>query len=191
MEIENVPVGPQADPYLVAGAGVNHNGSISMAEELVDAEVAAGADTVQFQSFSADRPVAQDTPKAEYQERGGDDDSQYEMLQRYKLSRDDHEHLFDYCESANITFLLTPFDIKSADMLADLGVLVIKPGSGELDNHPQLRYVAELGLPMLVSTGMATMEEIHAARTVIRDAASDAEMVFLHYTSASHATWRT
>lgn len=184
MEIENVPVGPQADPYFVAEAGVNHNGSISMAEELVDAAVAAGSDAVKFQSFSADRLVAQDTPKAEYQERGGDDDSQYEMLQRYELTRDDHEYLFDYCESAGITFLSTPFDINSADMLADLGVSAIKLGSGELDNYPLLRYVAELGLPMLVSTGMATMEKIHAARTVIRDAASDAEMVFLHCTSA-------
>jgi len=106
------------------------------------------------------------------------------MLKQYELDRSAHERLIAYCDQREITFLSTPFDPDSADMLADLGVPAIKLGSGELDNHPLLEHVAGLGLPMIVSTGMGTMDEVHAAHETIRSAAPDASVVFLHCTSA-------
>lgn len=170
--------------YFVAEAGVNHNGDIGMAEQLVDVAAESGADAVKFQTFAADRLVTEQAPKADYQEKTTDDRSQYEMLENYELSRADHEHLQTYCDEREITFLSTPFDARSADLLADLGVPVVKIGSGELDNVPLLEHVAEFGTPMIVSTGMGTLEEVREAFEVIRSANPDVKLVFLHCTSA-------
>lgn len=184
MRIDGAPIGPDAPPYVVAEAGVNHDGDLDRAEELVDAAAEAGADAVKFQTFSADRLVTPDAAKADYQTETTGEGTQYEMLKRYELDRAAHERLIARCAERGITFLSTPFDPESADMLADLGLPAIKVGSGELDNHPLLEHVAGLGLPMIVSTGMGTMAEVHAARDVIRGVDPDAEVVFLHCTSA-------
>lgn len=183
MELDGVTLGID-DVYFIAEAGVNHNGSIETAEKLIDVAVESGADAVKFQTFTADRLVTKDATKAEYQTETTGEGSQYEMLKQYEIDRSAHERLIAYCDERDITFLSTPFDPDSADMLADLGVPAIKLGSGELDNHPLLAHVAALGLPMIVSTGMGTMDEVHAARDAIRSAAPDASVVFLHCTSA-------
>jgi len=184
VHIDGAPIGPDAPPYFIAEAGVNHNGDLDTAEDLVDAAAEAGADAVKFQTFSADRLVTREALTADYQAETTGEASQYEMLKRYELDRAAHERLVDHCADRGITLLSTPFDPESADMLADLGLPAIKVGSGELDNHPLLEHVAGLGLPMVVSTGMGTMAEVHAAREVVRGVDPDAETVFLHCTSA-------
>jgi N-acetylneuraminate synthase/N,N'-diacetyllegionaminate synthase len=182
MELDGIT--PDVDGvYFIAEAGVNHNGNLETAEKLIDIAVESGADAVKFQTFSADRLVTQDASKANYQTKTTDEGSQYEMLKRYELDRAAHEQLLSYCDECGITFLSSPFDAESADMLADLGVSAIKLGSGELDNHPLLEHVAGLGLPMIVSTGMGTMDEVYAACEVIRSVNQEIDVVFLHCTS--------
>jgi N-acetylneuraminate synthase/N,N'-diacetyllegionaminate synthase len=184
MEIDGTPVGPDHPPYFIAEAGVNHNGDLSRAEELVEAAAEAGADAVKFQTFSADRLVSKGAAKAEYQTETTGEGSQYDLLDQYELDEDAHRRLVETCADYDITFLSTPFDPQSASMLAEFGVPAIKLGSGELDNHPLIEHVAELGVPMIVSTGMATMEEVHAARETIRSVAPDLDLAFLHCTSS-------
>jgi N,N'-diacetyllegionaminate synthase len=184
MEIGDRPVGPNESPYFVAEAGVNHNGEVEMAMDLVDAAAEAGADAVKFQTFDADRLVTDRATTADYQAEATGEDSQRDLLSGYELDRSAHERIAEGCRSRGIDFLSTPFDSASAEMLVELGVPAIKLGSGELDNHPLLEHVASLGRPMLISTGMATMSEVHAARAAVRGVAPDRSVVWLHCTSA-------
>jgi len=184
MEINGHKIGPCEAPYFIAEAGVNHNGDLEVAEQLIDVAVDAGADAVKFQTFSADRLVAQEAETADYQEETTDEESQHEMLRRYELDRDAHKRLIEYCAARDIVFLSTPFDPESADMLAELGVPAIKVGSGDLDNHPLLEHIASLDVPMIVSTGMGTMEEVFQAYKAIYSVDPVVDLVFLHCTSA-------
>ena len=170
--------------YFIAEAGINHNADIDLAEELIEIASSAGADAVKFQTFSADRLVAKNADMADYQEERVGDESQREMLRRYELDKADHQHLIDYASTHDITFISTPFDADSARMLADLGVPAIKVGSGELTNHPLLETIANLELPMIVSTGMGTMDEVRAARDAIRSTSVDLPLALLHCTSS-------
>lgn len=182
MELDGITLGVD-DVYFIAEAGVNHNGSLETAKKLVDVAADSGADAVKFQTFSADRLVTETATKAKYQTKTTGEESQYKMLKRHELDRSDHNQLMRYCDERNMTFLSTPFDTESADMLADLGVPALKIGSGELDNHPLLEHVATLDLPLIVSTGMGTMEEVSAARDVVRSVDPSADLAFLHCTS--------
>lgn len=188
MEIDGVAIGSDEPAYFIAEAGVNHNGDLEVAKNLIDVALEAKADAVKFQTFSADRLVTRDASKAQYQKETTDEEGQYDMLKRYELNRDAHEELISYCADRDITFLSTPFDRESASMLSDLGVPAIKIGSGELDNHPLLEHVAELGKPLIVSTGMGTMEEVRAANDVITGAKPDIDVAYLHCTSAYPAS---
>ncbi|MWG36315.1 N-acetylneuraminate synthase [Halomarina oriensis] len=170
--------------YFIAEAGVNHDGDMDRAERLVDAAVAAGADAVKFQTFVADRLATRDAPKAPYQEETTGEESQHEMLQSLELTRADHDRLQSYCRERGIDFLSTPFDVESATLLDELDVPRVKLGSGELDNHPLLEHVAGFGRPMVVSTGMGTMEEVEAALAAIRGVDEDVPVTFLHCTTA-------
>ena len=171
--------------FFIAEAGINHGGDLDRARELVDVAADAGADAVKFQTYVTDRIVATDAPKADYQDsQAGEDTSQRELLQQYELGPEDHRELEAYCESTGITFLSSPFDEESADLLDRLDVDAIKIGSGELTNHPLLEHVAALGRPMIVSTGMATMEEVTGAYEAIRTANPDVEIAFLHCVSS-------
>lgn len=156
--------------FVIAEAGVNHNGDIDRALEMVDAAARAGADAIKFQSFSADRLVNQHAEKADYQKRETGDGSQYEMLKALEMSHAMHAALVARCAEADIEFMSTPFDEDAADMLVALGMKRIKIPSGEITNHPFLRYLARLDRPMIVSTGMATMDEITEALEVIDQA---------------------
>ena len=174
---------PSNGAYFIAEAGVNHDGDLAQARELVDAAADAGADAVKFQTFAADRLVSPDAPKAEYQEETDEADSQYEMLRRLELPPTAHDELIEYCADRGIQFLSTPFDPESADLLDDLDLPAIKLGSGELDNVPLLRHVAGFGRPLLISTGMGTLEEVQTALDTVREAGSPPVALF-HCTSA-------
>lgn len=150
--------------FVIAEAGVNHNGSLKSAIGLVDAAANAGADAVKFQTFSADRLVSKTAQKAEYQKATtGADESQYEMLKRLELSESDHLALLDHCRSRGIMFLSTAFDCEGVRYLDSLGIPIFKIPSGEITNLPYLRTVAACGKPVILSTGMSTMDEVRAA----------------------------
>jgi N,N'-diacetyllegionaminate synthase len=154
--------------FVIAEAGVNHNGEVELARRLIDAAVAAGADAVKFQTFDPDLVASAAAPKAEYQRASGSGESQLEMLRRLALAPAAFADLFRYAETRGILFLSTPFDVTSADFLESLGVAAFKLPSGELTNHPFLAHVARKGRPLLLSTGMSDLGEVEAAVDVIR-----------------------
>jgi N-acetylneuraminate synthase len=155
--------------FIIAEAGVNHDGLLERGLALIDAAAAAQADAVKFQTFSAAKLVTDTAPKAAYQKRTtAKSESQYEMLRRLELSEDDHAQLAARCEMKNIEFMSTPFDIDSLLLLTDrFSVKRIKLGSGEVTNGPLLLAAARSGRPIILSTGMATMEEIEEALGVL------------------------
>lgn len=167
--IDRKEIGGANRCYVIAEAGVNHNGDLNIAKELVDAAVEAGADAVKFQTFSADRLAAPSAARAPYQASGDKNGGQYEMLKKLELSASDHDHLFRHATARGITFLSTPFDRQSADLLADLGVAAFKIGSGDLTDRFLLARVAKFGRPVLLSTGGSTLAEVGAALDVLRD----------------------
>jgi N,N'-diacetyllegionaminate synthase len=153
---------------IIAEAGVNHNGSVGMARQLVRFAAEAGADLVKFQTFETGRSIAAAAPKADYQIAAtGSNESQYEMVRKLELSRADHEVLIADCAAQEIGFFSTAFDTCSFDMLIELGLDRVKVPSGEITNLPFLRHVAGAGLPVILSTGMATIAEIDAALAVL------------------------
>jgi N-acetylneuraminate synthase len=154
--------------FIIAEAGVNHNGSVDLALQLVDAAAAAGADAVKFQTFRAEHLAVASAPKADYQKREtGNATSQLEMLKALELSADAHRVLQRRCASRGIEFMSSPFDEGSLALLVELGVRRLKLGSGELTNAPLLLAAAKSGLPVIISTGMATLEEVEAALGVL------------------------
>jgi len=157
-----------AKTYIIAEAGVNHNGSVLIARRLIDAAKECGADAVKFQTFKAENIVSREADKAEYQKKNtAADESQYQMIKKYELTPDDHIDLINFCRVKDIDFLSSPFDEESADLLEHLGVRQFKIPSGEITNHPFLRYLAQKGRPMILSTGMSTMGEIEEALNII------------------------
>ena len=163
--------------FVIAEAGVNHGGSVNTALELVDAAMRAGADAVKFQSFRTELLVRADTPQAAYQAQNAPASSQAEMLRALELSADAHRRIATHCASVGITFLSTAFDQPSLDLLLELNVPRLKVASGELTNGPMVLSMASTGLPMIVSTGMATLDEVADALAIIaigRQGADDA-----------------
>lgn len=154
--------------FIIAEAGVNHNGDESMAMELVDIAARCGADAVKFQTFSADKLVARGTAKAAYQCRETGAGDQHSMLKALELSDETHRRLVERCTQRGIEFMSTPFGEAAADMLMSLGMRRIKIPSGEITNLPFLRYLAAKGVPLIVSTGMADLDEIREAVGVIK-----------------------
>jgi N,N'-diacetyllegionaminate synthase len=153
--------------FIIAEAGVNHNGSLERAYQLVDVAVEAGADAIKFQTFRAENVVTTFAEKAEYQkEATGPEESQFEMIKKLELSFGDFGKIKKYCDKKHIMFLSTPFDCASADFLEEL-VPVYKVGSGEITNLPFLEYIAKKGKPILLSTGMSTIGEIEEAMRII------------------------
>lgn len=168
---------------IITEAGVNHNGDVGLALALVDAAADAGADAVKFQTFRTEALVTARAEKAAYQvDNTGEGGSQMAMLQRLELSPEDHVVIQQRCAERGITFLSTPFDEGSADLLAELGVPAFKLSSGDLTNLPFLRHVAKIGRPMIVSTGMADLAEVEAAVREI-EATGLREIVLLHCVS--------
>lgn len=166
--------------YLIAEAGVNHNGDLAMALCMVEAAAKAGADAIKFQTFRSEALASKTAKKADYQTRNtGVEGSQLEMLKRLELPPESFRTIQAACKKSGIQFLSTPFDQDSARFLASLGVPAFKIGSGDITNLPLLEEMATLGKTLILSTGMSTMEEIHAAVDVIR-AQGDPDLVILH-----------
>jgi len=153
---------------IIAEAGVNHNGSIARALELVAVAAECGADIVKFQTFSADSLVTKTASKAEYQKvTTVSEQSQYEMLKALELSVDDHHRLIADCRENGIRFLSTPFDLKSVDLLRELGVATWKISSGEITNYPLLRKIGHFNQDIILSSGMATLDELRKTIAIL------------------------
>ncbi|CAH1192906.1 N,N'-diacetyllegionaminic acid synthase [Paenibacillus plantiphilus] len=154
--------------YIIAEAGVNHNGSVEMAINLIDEAADAGADAIKFQTFKADKLVVPEARKADYQEAAGVSDSQLEMLRKLELDDSAHHQLIRHCSERGIKFLSTPFDIDSLHLLVDeLHLKEVKISSGEITNGPLLLETARSQVQIILSTGMSTFEEIERALSVI------------------------
>ena len=174
---------------IIAEAGVNHNGDLAIALRLIDAAADAGADLVKFQTFSADRLVTTNAKKAEYQKRTTDEgESQHAMIRRLELTREMHEVLIAHCVSRGIGFFSSGFDTESIDLLVELGLDRFKIPSGEITNLPYLRHVGRYGKPVILSTGMATMDEIGAALTVLEQAGTPTDRVTVLHCSTEYPT---
>jgi N-acetylneuraminate synthase len=176
-------VGPGRPCYIIAEAGVNHNGDPALARRLIEAAQAAGADAVKFQTFKTDRLLSPLAPKAAYQLKTTDaTESQLEMLRRLELPFDVFRELSAHSHSRGITFLSSPFDAESADYLAGLGVPAFKIPSGEITNLPLLAHLARKNRPLILSTGMSCLDEVAAAVRTIRETGND-DTVLLHCVS--------
>lgn len=157
--------------FIIAEAGVNHNGSLDLAMRLVDAAKASGADAVKFQTFRADLLATRSAHKAAYQERTtASTESQFEMLQRLELDTTAHRSLIDHCRKIGIQFLSSPFDMASADLLEEMDVPLFKVPSGEITNLPFLQHIASKKRPVILSTGMSTLGEVEEAVQVMTGA---------------------
>ena len=174
---------------IIAEAGVNHNGSLEMAKQLVDASANAGVDAVKFQTFTADNLVSKQAPKAEYQNQTtAKEESQYEMLKRLELDLEAHKELITYCKSQEIEFLSTPFDHNSIDMLDSLGLKTFKIGSGEITNLPYLRHIGSLNKKVILSTGMADLGETEDALQVLENAGTRRNNITVMHCNTEYPT---
>lgn len=150
---------------IIAEAGVNHNGDILLAKKLIDVAAEAGVDFVKFQTFKADKLVSREAKKATYQSKNinDGDDSQYNMLKKLELSHEDHLDLISYCKEKRISFFSTAFDDEGVNYLNELGLSFFKIPSGEITNYPYIKAVAKCNKPVIMSTGMCTLDEIRDA----------------------------
>jgi N-acetylneuraminate synthase len=181
-------VGPGKPAFVIAEAGVNHNGKLELARRLVDAAAEAGADAVKFQTFKAEKVVAPQAPKANYQKEAADPgESQLEMVRRLELSPDAFREIKEYCDRKGMLFMSSPFDDDSVDLLDQLDVSVFKIPSGEVVNHPFLERIARKGRPLIMSTGMCCLSEVDEAVRVIRQAGNE-QLILLHCVSSYPAS---
>lgn len=167
---------------IIAEAGVNHNGDLTKAKALIDAAVDAEVDMVKFQTFRAEDLVSKEAKQASYQKKNinSKDDSQFQMLKQLELSLEDHEELIGYCNEKGIEFFSTAFDVKGLEYLNSLGFGRFKIPSGEITNYPYLKKLAEMGKPVILSTGMANMEEIREAMQLLETGIQKEDIIVLH-----------
>ena len=172
--------------FVIAEAGVNHCGDLEKALQMVEVAAKAGADAIKFQTFKASSLTTAQAPKARYQEQyTGKQDSQQAMLCALELTEQDHQLLFNHCHQHDIEFMSTGFDIDSVDLLVRLGIKRVKIPSGEITNLPLLRHIAKLDLPVILSTGMASLQEVIEAKTcLIKEGLDEAKLSILHCTTA-------
>ncbi len=182
IKIENKKIGKNQPVFIIAEAGVNHNGRLSLAKRMVDGAEKSGADAIKFQIFKAEELATPQAPKARYQKKNASSESQLEMLKKLELSESDFRILFNYCRMKKIIFLATPFDFSSADFLDRLGVAAFKISSGDLNNIPFLTRIAKYRKPVILSTGMSSLAEVKDAVKVIYSAGNK-QLILLHCTS--------
>ncbi len=175
--------------FIIAEAGVNHNGSIELAKRLIDVATEAGADAVKFQTFKADYLVTKKAQKADYQKKTTDaKESQYEMIKKLELDEETHKELMAYCRQKGIVFLSTPFDHDSIELLNDLGLEVFKIPSGEITNLPYLRHIGSLNKTVILSTGMADLGEIEDALNTLTSAGTDPDKITVLHANTMYPT---
>ncbi len=175
--------------FIIAEAGVNHNGSLELAKKMIDAAVDAGSDAVKFQTFLADKVVCKSAQKADYQRQTTDRaESQYEMIKRLELDADAHRELIAYCRQKDIQFLSSPFDLESIDLLHNLGLETFKIPSGEITNLPYLRKIGILKKEIILSTGMADLGEIEAALDILVTAGTTLNKIAVLHCNTEYPT---
>jgi N,N'-diacetyllegionaminate synthase len=175
--------------FIIAEAGVNHNGSIEIARKMIDAATEAGTDAVKFQTFEAERFVSSMAPKAEYQKRTTSKlESQLEMLKSLELDVNSHGELIDYCKGKGIIFLSSPFDLESVELLDEFGLEIFKIPSGEITNMPLLRKIGRLKRKIILSTGMADLEEIKVALDVLIEAGTQKRDITVLHCNTQYPT---
>ena len=174
---------------IIAEAGVNHNGSMILAKKLVDIAAEAGADFVKFQTFKAETLVTQTADKAEYQKGlTSEDETQFEMLKKLELDKDAHEELMNYCGQKGIKFLSTAFDHDSIELLAELDIPLFKIPSGEITNLPYLRHIGRMGKPIIMSTGMSTLNEVRDALNILIESGAEKENITILHCNTEYPT---
>ncbi len=175
--------------FIIAEAGVNHNGSTKLAKQLIDVASEAGVDAVKFQTFKAELTISKNAQKADYQkETTGTEESQYEMIKRLELDVETHKELIAYCKEKNIMFLSTPFDHDSIDMLDELGLDIFKIPSGEITNLPYLRHIGSLNKDIILSTGMADIGEIEDALDILVKAGTEKNKITVLHANTMYPT---
>jgi N,N'-diacetyllegionaminate synthase len=174
---------------IIAEAGVNHNGSIESAKKLVEIAAESGADYVKFQTFKAETLVTKTADKAEYQQNVTDNnESQFDMLKKLELDRKTHEELIDYCNAKDIQFLSTAFDHDSIELLAELNIPLFKIPSSEITNLPYLRHIGKMGKPIIMSTGMSTLDEVHNALNILIESGAEKEQITILHCNTEYPT---
>ena len=175
--------------FIIAEAGVNHNGSVELAKQLIDVASNSGADAVKFQTFKAENLVAKDTQKAEYQKQTTDaSESQFDMIKKLELDVEAHKELIAYCQEKDIMFLSTPFDHESIDLLSDLGLKIFKIASGEITNLPYLRHIGSLDKKVLLSTGMSQLGEVGNALDILINAGTSKDNITVLHANTMYPT---
>ena len=175
--------------FIIAEAGVNHNGSTELAKKLIDVAVHSGADAVKFQTFKAENLVSKKAQKAEYQKQTTDSkESQFEMIKKLELDVDTHQALMAYCAEKNILFLSTPFDHDSINLLNKLELDIFKIPSGEITNSPYLKQIGALNKQVILSTGMANLGEIEAALAVLVSAGTQRKRITVLHANTMYPT---
>jgi N,N'-diacetyllegionaminate synthase len=174
---------------IIAEAGVNHNGSLALAKQLIDVAVDAGVDYVKFQTFKTELAVSKNAQKAEYQKQTTNaEETQFDMIKKLELDKQAHIELIEHCKKKTIKFLSTPFDLESIDLLFDLGIELYKIPSGEITNYPYLKKIAQKSLPVIMSTGMATMQEIEEALNVLLENGLKKEQITILHANTEYPT---
>lgn len=174
---------------IIAEAGVNHNGSLKLAKELIEVAVAAKADFVKFQTFVTENCITKNAEKAEYQlSMTNKNETQFEMVKKLELDRLAHEELIKHCDRKGIRFLSTAFDLDSIDLLSELNIPLYKIPSGEITNLPYLRYIGRLGKHFILSSGMATLEEVRVALNVLLSAGAEKDQVTVLHCNTEYPT---
>ena len=176
--------------FIIAEAGVNHNGDLELAKKLIDVAVEAGADAVKFQTFKTELCVSKGAKKAEYQVKntGNDEETQFDMVKKLELTNQNHYELINYCRTKNIMFLSTPFDHDSIKLLNDLGLEIFKIPSGEITNLPYLRHIGSLNKKVILSTGMANLGEIENALDILSLAGTKKENITVLHANTEYPT---
>jgi N,N'-diacetyllegionaminate synthase len=175
---------------IIAEAGVNHNGSIELAKQLIDVAANADVDYVKFQTFKAENLVTKTAQKAEYQQKNmaDSDNSQYQMLKKLEFSKERHYDLIDYCKQCDVKFLSTAFDLESVEFLSSLHLGLWKIPSGEITNYPYLKRVAKENQPVILSTGMSTIEDTEAAVNILVKHGTDKQLITILHCNTQYPT---
>lgn len=175
--------------FIIAEAGVNHNGSIKLAKDLIDVAVHSGADAVKFQTFKTENLISKNAQKADYQKETTDaSEPQFDMIKKLEFDIEVHKELISYCQEKNIIFLSTPFDHDSINMLDNLGLQTFKIPSGEITNLPYLRHIGSLGKKIILSTGMSTLAEVGDALNILNEAGTLKEDITVLHANTMYPT---
>jgi len=175
--------------FIIAEAGVNHNGSIDLAKKLIDAAVASGADAVKFQTFKAENLASKYAKKANYQKNlTNQKESQFDMLKKLELSKEMHTELINYSKIRDIKFLSSPFDQESIELLKDLGLEIFKIPSGEITNLPYLRHIGKLNKKIILSTGMSNMNEVKIALDILTNSGTKKKKITVLHANTEYPT---